>query len=71
MVTWSNCAECHTNPASYAQFTCIDCHEHNQADMNDKHGDVQGYTYNSPACFACHPPAPAKDHSTIAHPLSL
>ena len=41
--TWNNCTECHTNPANYAQFTCIDCHEHNnQSEMNNKHNDVSG-----------------------------
>jgi hypothetical protein len=52
---WSKCTDCHTNPASYQIFTCIDCHEHNSTDMNDEHKEVQGYAYNSPACFACHP----------------
>jgi hypothetical protein len=70
---WNNCSDCHSNPASYAQFTCIDCHAHNQADMNDKHGNVQGYTYNSPACLACHPTGSAEgtfNHNTSAFPLT-
>ncbi|MBI9035604.1 MAG: hypothetical protein JEZ03_14165 [Bacteroidales bacterium] len=52
---WNTCAECHNNPADYSIFTCIDCHEHNQGEMNSEHNDVQGYIYNSIACLDCHP----------------
>ena len=71
--TWNLCSDCHPNPSSYAQFTCIDCHDHNQTEMNNKHGGVQGYAYNSPACFACHPTG-SKDgtfnHATSGFPLT-
>jgi len=52
---WTSCTDCHTNPGNYAIFSCIDCHEHNQNDMDDEHDDVSGYVYNSLACFDCHP----------------
>ncbi len=53
---WENCNDCHTNTANYAVFTCIDCHAHNKADMDDKHlGEVSDYQYNSIACLECHP----------------
>ena len=52
---WNNCSECHTNPNNYADFSCIDCHEHNQAEMNSEHSGVSGYSWNSNACFECHP----------------
>ena len=52
---WNSCSECHTNPNNYADFSCIDCHEHNQADMDDEHDEVSGYVYNSMACYECHP----------------
>jgi hypothetical protein len=52
---WQSCAECHTNPASYAQFTCFQCHEHNQPDTDDHHQEVANYVYDSQACFTCHP----------------
>ena len=52
---WNTCTECHTNPNNYAEFSCIDCHEHNQADMNSEHNDVSGYSWNSNACLQCHP----------------
>ena len=71
--TWNTCAECHNNPASYQQFTCIDCHAHNQPDMNDGHKEVQGYAYNSPACYACHPTGSKEgtfNHATSPFPLT-
>jgi hypothetical protein len=53
---WDNCTDCHTNTANYAVFSCIDCHAHNKADMDDKHpGEVSNYQYNSMACLDCHP----------------
>ena len=53
---WTSCAECHTNPGNYAVFSCIDCHEHNnQADLADKHSNVQDYTFTSLGCYTCHP----------------
>ncbi len=52
---WNNCIECHTIPSNFSVFSCIDCHEHNQQDMDDEHQGVQNYAYNSIACFDCHP----------------
>jgi hypothetical protein len=52
---WSNCTDCHTNPANYSQFSCTDCHEHNKADMDDEHRGKRDYVYNSVNCYSCHP----------------
>jgi len=52
---WNSCTDCHSNPSSYAQFTCISCHEHNKTDMDNKHQGRSGYSYTSAACFQCHP----------------
>lgn len=50
-----DCADCHTTPMQFSSFSCTDCHEHNQNDMDDKHDDENGYVYSSPACYSCHP----------------
>jgi hypothetical protein len=51
---WADCASCHTTGS--AAFSCIDCHEHSQTRMDDKHlGKVQGYSYDSNECLRCHP----------------
>jgi hypothetical protein len=53
---WNTCNECHTNAGNYTLFSCIDCHEHNnQSEVDDDHSEVSGYSYNSNACFSCHP----------------
>lgn len=70
---WINCAECHTNPGNYGVFTCIDCHEHNQPEMNDEHEGIGGYIYESIACFECHPTGEAEEgfnHNASAFPLT-
>ena len=53
---WDTCTDCHTTPGDYSQFSCIDCHEHNDAaDLADEHDDVNNYSFNSQACYGCHP----------------
>jgi hypothetical protein len=53
---WVTCNECHTTANDYTMFSCIDCHEHdNQTDVDDDHSEVNGYVYESNACYACHP----------------
>lgn len=58
---WSSCSTCHTNPGNYGVFECINCHEHSQSRMNDKHREVGGYSWSSPACYRCHPRGTAED----------
>ena len=53
--TWSTCGDCHTNSSNYQVFSCITCHAHNQTDMDNSHSGVSGYSYNSAACYQCHP----------------
>lgn len=50
-----DCTDCHTVPANFAAFSCIDCHEHRQSEMDDKHREVSGYVWQSSACVSCHP----------------
>ncbi|HFA47734.1 MAG TPA: hypothetical protein ENJ95_01805 [Bacteroidetes bacterium] len=53
---WNECNECHTMPGDFMSFSCIDCHEHDDAnDLADEHDDVSGYSYSSQACYTCHP----------------
>jgi hypothetical protein len=48
------CTDCHLT-ANYNVFSCIDCHSHTKSDMDSRHSDVGGYSYNSQACYSCHP----------------
>jgi hypothetical protein len=52
---WDACSDCHTAPYDYGVFSCLSCHEHNQAETDDEHGEVSGYAYESGACLSCHP----------------
>ena len=70
---WNECSDCHTNTSNYQVFSCITCHEHNQADMNKEHDGINGYAYESSACFACHPNGDGEggfNHSTTNFPLT-
>ncbi len=48
------CTECHTT-GSTSTFSCIDCHHHDQSSTDARHSNVNGYSYNSQACYQCHP----------------
>jgi len=50
-----SCFDCHNNPANRLLFTCIDCHDHNQVEMQQEHEKVPGYTWTTASCFQCHP----------------
>ena len=53
---WADCATCHTNSTNFTQFTCFSCHPHSdQAKTDENHSSVGGYSYNSQACYTCHP----------------
>lgn len=52
---WASCQTCHTDPNDFNVFTCLVCHAHNQAEMDERHDEVSGYLYDSVSCYACHP----------------
>jgi hypothetical protein len=49
-----SCTDCHLT-SNYNQFSCIDCHTHSKSTVDAGHSDVGGYSYNSQACYSCHP----------------
>jgi len=70
---WDMCINCHEVPGDYSVFSCITCHEHRQSEMDDRHVGVQGYLYESNACYSCHPTGEkegAFDHSLSEFPLT-
>jgi hypothetical protein len=67
---WTDCASCHT--AGTTDFSCIDCHDHNQPDTDPIHAGMTGYAYTSAACFDCHPDGRAgeyADHDAAFFPI--
>ncbi|MDB4286198.1 hypothetical protein N9933_02745, partial [bacterium] len=68
---WSDCVECHPNPANYSEFTCTTCHGKSETD--GEHNGVGGYVYSSTACLACHPTGNEDgvfDHNRTNFPLT-
>ena len=52
---WNACSDCHTSAGSMQQFSCLNCHEHAQTNVDPRHTGVSGYRYESQACYSCHP----------------
>jgi|CXWL01.1.fsa_nt_gi hypothetical protein len=49
-----SCATCHTNPSNYRTFSCVNgCH--GKSSMDNEHKGKSGYSYDSNACYRCHP----------------
>lgn len=51
---WTSCTQCHVGQG-FATVSCLNCHEHSQARMDDKHRERPGYSYTTAACLNCHP----------------
>jgi hypothetical protein len=52
---WTACTDCHTDPSSYAVFTCMSGGCHAQAVTDPGHSGIPGYTYAAAQCRSCHP----------------
>ena len=50
---WNNCNECHTTAGNFSIFNCLNCHK--KTDTDKDHKKVNGYSYDSNSCYACHP----------------
>ncbi len=49
------CGQCHLQPNNFQSFSCTHCHDHRQSEMDSEHDDVNGYVWQSAACYQCHP----------------
>lgn len=58
---WDTCSDCHTNSSDYGHFSCVNCHDHNRSEMAEKHKEVNSYSYESNACYDCHPDGKSDD----------
>lgn len=53
---WSACSDCHLSPNNFADFSCLQCHEHSdRSGVESDHSGVSGFVYDSQACYSCHP----------------
>ncbi len=70
---WNICSDCHTNQSNYSIFECTTCHDHNQADTDNEHRNVEAYIYLSRECLACHPAGSSEisfNHAVSSFPLT-
>lgn len=58
---WESCSTCHQTSATFTQFTCFSCHEHRQSEADAEHSEINGYVYDSQACYSCHSNGRAED----------
>lgn len=69
------CASCHVAEASFAEFSCVSCHEHRQGGrdpdgslgMDEVHAGNSAYRYQSSSCLTCHATGQAAEISRDAH----
>lgn len=72
--TGTACESCHQSSDSFAEFTCVSCHDHSPELAAARHEDVTGFKYDSAACLSCHPtggeaPISVHDHSAKFFPI--
>ncbi len=68
-----DCNVCHGGFESFSEFTCLNCHAHEQTETDAAHKLVPDYIYESTACYACHPQGTAMSrdtHTTSYFPIS-
>ena len=49
------CTDCHQSANTFADFTCVSCHDHSEALAAPDTSYITGFVYQSSACFSCHP----------------
>jgi hypothetical protein len=50
------CDSCHPpTSATFTDFTCTGCHEHDTSTCDQLHATVANYSYDSNQCLSCHP----------------
>ena len=52
---WTTCKDCHLQASNYSSFECIYCHHHEKSSTVNNHKNRSGFTYESSACYRCHP----------------
>lgn len=53
---WVVCSKCHEDPGNPSFFNCLVCHPHSdKRKTDDQHGGRRDYSYDSMACYQCHP----------------
>ena len=57
------CASCHaTTAASFKDFSCVSCHDHEQVLTDRLHTSVKDYAFTNQKCLSCHPAGERVDY---------
>jgi hypothetical protein len=62
-----SCSECHPSPGDRSIVGCTSCHQHQPLAMQEVHGPMPGYLWDSPACLGCHDRA--QNPGALSHPF--
>jgi Zn finger protein HypA/HybF involved in hydrogenase expression len=49
------CGDCHQSADTFADYTCVSCHDHSADVAAGRHTFISGFVFQSSACFSCHP----------------
>lgn len=50
----ADCDVCHGDYDTFGHFSCINCHEHDQATTDPVHSGMTDYNYGPETCYGCH-----------------
>jgi hypothetical protein len=72
----ADCNSCHGGFPTFKMFSCVGCHEHQQAVADVQHAGLPDYRFDSNACLGCHPTGTAgavarADHSARFFPIDM
>jgi len=48
------CSDCHESANTFADYTCVSCHDHSADVAAGRHVFISRYMFQSSACFSCH-----------------
>jgi predicted CxxxxCH...CXXCH cytochrome family protein len=51
----TTCNDCHGLSDTFTQFSCVDCHDHEEVKTRLSHVAIPAFVYSSRACYNCHP----------------
>ena len=50
-----DCNSCHGTSNTFRGFDCLTCHTPTPTIPNHVQKNIQGFSYDSPSCYGCHP----------------
>jgi hypothetical protein len=76
-----SCDSCHQGTATFAEFKCVECHEHDGNEwpgtpLLTVHGGIAGFNLGNQYCLSCHPDGTSgseqglQDHDTNDFPIN-